>query len=152
MEPLSKVHRTSTDFDTQARGNKQGTDGATDGDDRLDVQEKKKSSMQSGKRPMEPLSEVHRTSTDFDLQASKETDKGPMEPPMEMTDLTCKKCNKKRIQTGKRPMEPLSKVHRTSIDFDTRAKGNRQGTDGATDGDDRLDVRPPVATSRAGQP
>ena len=43
---------------------------------------------------MEPLSKVHRTSTDFDTQASKETDKGPMEPPMHMTGLTCKKMQK----------------------------------------------------------
>ena len=44
--------------------------------------------MQSGKRPMKPLSEVHRTSTDFDRQPSKETSEGPMEPPMEVTDPT----------------------------------------------------------------
>ena len=39
MEPLSEVHRTSTDFDTQAT---QGTDGATDGDDRFDIQKQAK--------------------------------------------------------------------------------------------------------------
>ena len=49
---------------------------------------KTKKSMQSGKRPMEPLSEAHRTSTDFDTQASGETGKGPMEPPMEITNLS----------------------------------------------------------------
>ena len=55
---------------------------------------KAQKSMQTGKQPMEPLSEVHRTSIDFDTQASKETGKGPMEPPMEMTDLACKKLQK----------------------------------------------------------
>ena len=100
--------------------NWQATDGATYGDDRLDVQKKQKKSMQSGKRPMEPLSEVHRTSTEFDTQASKETGKGPMEPPMHMTGLTCKK-KQKNMKSGKRPMEPLSEVHRKSTDFDTQA-------------------------------
>ena len=74
-------------LDSQA---KQETDGATDGNDRLDMQKMAKKRIQTGKRPMEPLSEDHRTSTDFDTQASKETGKGPMEPLMEVTG-TCKK-------------------------------------------------------------
>ena len=73
-------------LDSQA---KQETDGATDGTDLTCKKLKNKHAIQTGKRPMEPLSEVHRTSSDFDTQASKETGKGPMEPPMEMTDLTC---------------------------------------------------------------
>ena len=63
------------------------------------TRKKNKKSMQSGKRPMEPFSEAHRTSSDFDSQASQQTDKPPMEPPMEMTDLTYKKNNANKQAT-----------------------------------------------------
>ena len=65
---------------------------------------------------MEPLSEVHRTSTDFDTQPSKETGKGPMEPPMEMTILTCKKIEKRQATAWSH----ASAVHRTSTNFETQ--------------------------------
>ena len=74
MEPLSEVHRTSTDFDTQP-SKETGKGPMEPPMEMTDLTcKKRKKSMQTDKPPMEPLSEVHRTSTDFDTGNRRATD------------------------------------------------------------------------------